>query len=292
MFSRRHPILFFVLIFSAITGGTIVAISLITMAISSNSHFDSLIGPDGGNVGIVEVTGLIGESKRIIEDIKHFRENDSIKAIVLRIDSPGGSVGHSQEIFREIQKTSKKKKVVASMGSVAASGGYYIAAGTNSIVANPGTITGSIGVIMSYTNIEELLGKIGLASSVIKSGKYKDMGSPIRKMTKDEEEMLGKLSNEIHTQFINDICQGRSMDLAKVKKIADGRILTGQTAMAVGLVDQLGNLEDAVELAGQLGGVEGKISGVYAPPKKPSLMYYLFDSSIEAFINKLFLKIY
>ncbi|MGD8549181.1 MAG: signal peptide peptidase SppA, partial [Desulfobacterales bacterium] len=144
----------------------------------------------GEKVGIIEIKGVIIDSKKALQSLKRFREDNSIKAIVIRIDSPGGAVGPSQEIFREIRKTSKSKKVVASMGSIAASGGYYIAAGTDGIVANPGTITGSIGVIMGFTNYQELLSKIGLVPIVIKSGEYKDMGSPVRKMKPEEKRFL------------------------------------------------------------------------------------------------------
>jgi protease-4 len=175
---------------------------------------------------------------------------------VIRIDSPGGAVGPSQEIFREIRKTSKSKKVVASMGSIAASGGYYVAAGTDGIVANPGTITGSIGVIMGFTNYQQLLSKIGLVPIVIKSGKYKDMGSPVRKMKPEEKKILKNFARKIHRQFIRDIVEGRKMDKAKV-------------------------------WAGRLGGIKGKISTVYARDKKFSLINYIMDSSAKALLNRI-----
>lgn len=287
MFSRRHPFLFFMLAFSSIMVAAVIVISLIFVLGTRGAGFDGVIKSGGEKVGIIELTGAITESKDIIHNLKRFRENSSIKAIVIRIDSPGGAVGPSQEIFREIRKTVKSKKVIASMGSVAASGGYYVAAGADGIVANPGTITGSIGVIMAYANFQELLHKIGLVPVVIKSGKYKDIGSPVREMAKEERKILQDFSNRIHRQFIMDIAEGRGMPQAKVEALADGRIFTGEEAKDFELVDRLGNLEDAVEWAGRLGGIKGKISTVYPPEKKFSILKYLTGSSVKEFISQL-----
>jgi protease-4 len=233
----------------------------------------------GEKVGVIEIYGVIVDSKNVLNHLKRFREDRAIKAIVVRVDSPGGAVGPSQEIFREIRKTSATKKVVASMGTIATSGGYYIAAGADGIVANPGTITGSIGVIMGFTNYEELLHKIGLVPIVVKSGEYKDIGSPVRKMKPKEKKILRDFAKKIHRQFIKDIVDGRKMEMEKVESLADGRIFTGQESKKYGLVDRLGNLEDAIEWAGQLGGIKGKIAAVYAKEKRFSLLKYLMDSS-------------
>jgi protease-4 len=241
----------------------------------------------GEKVGILEINGIIADAKNAIHNLKRFREDSSVKAIVIRINSPGGAVGPSQEIFREIRKTSSSKKVVASMGSIAASGGYYIAAGADGIVANPGTITGSIGVIMGFTNYQELLRKIGLVPVVVKSGKYKDIGSPVRKMRPEEKKILQNFSRKIHRQFIKDIVDGRKMDQAKVEALADGRIFTGEESKELGLVDRLGNFEDAIEWAGRMGGIKGKISTVYAREKKFSLLKYIADSSAKALLNRI-----
>jgi protease-4 len=241
----------------------------------------------GEKVGILEINGIIADAKNAIHNLKRFREDSSVKAIVIRINSPGGAVGPSQEIFREIRKTSSSKKVVASMGSIAASGGYYIAAGADGIIANPGTITGSIGVIMGFTNYQELLRKIGLVPVVVKSGKYKDIGSPVRKMKPEEKKILQNFSRKIHRQFIKDIVDGRKMDQAKVEALADGRIFTGEESKELGLVDRLGNFEDAIEWAGRMGGIKGKISTVYAREKKFSLLKYIADSSAKALLNRI-----
>jgi len=285
MFSRRHPYLFFILIFSSIMVTAFIGLSLVFMLAAKDADFDDLLKSREEKVGIVELTGNITSSRDIIHSIKRFRENSSIKAIVIRIDSPGGAVGPAQEIFREIRKTVNTKKVIASMGTVAASGGYYVAAGADGIVANPGTITGSIGVIMGFANFQELLRKIGMIPVVIKSGQYKDIGSPVREMTKDERGILQNLSNRIHRQFIVDIANGRGMDLSKVEVIADGRIFTGEEAKNLGLIDRLGNLEDAIEWAGRMGGIKGKISAVYAPKKKFSILKFIAESSVKEIAN-------
>ncbi|MDY6791115.1 MAG: signal peptide peptidase SppA [Thermodesulfobacteriota bacterium] len=287
MFSRRHPYLFFILVFSSISAAAIavVVISILVVVGTRNSGYDDL-KTGGEKVGIIEIKGVISDSKDVIHHLKRFREDKSIRAIVLRIDSPGGGVGPSQEIFREIRKTVKLKKVVASMGAVAASGGYYIAAGADGIVANPGTITGSIGVIMGFTNFQQLFRKIGLVPVVVKSVEYKDMGSPVRDMTDDERKILQDLSVNIHRQFIEAISKGRKMELSKVESIADGRIFSGEQAKAMHLVDRLGNLEDAVEWAGRMAGIKGKVSYVYAPEKKTSLVKYLIESSAKEIADR------
>jgi len=282
MFSRRHPYLFFILIFSTIVATAMIGMTLLFVLVTRDSDFEF-----GEKVGVIEINGIITEAKNTIHNLKRFREDDSIKAIVVRINSPGGAVGPSQEIYRELRKTSSTKKVVASMGTIAASGGYYVAAGTDGIVANPGTITGSIGVVMGFTNYQELLRKIGLIPIVIKSGEYKDIGSPIRKMKEEEEKILQDFAKKIHTQFIMDIVEGRKMEKAKVESLADGRIFTGKESKDLGLVDRLGNFEDAIEWAGHLGGIKGKISTVYAREKKFSFLKYLTDASVKTILDRL-----
>ena len=280
MFSRRHPYLFFILIFSTVVATAMILMTLLVTLSTRDTEFEF-----GEKVGVIEINGIIADSKNVLNHLKRFREDNSVKAIVVRVDSPGGAVGPSQEIFREIRKTSATKKVVASMGTIATSGGYYIAAGANGIVANPGTITGSIGVIMGFTNYEELLQKIGLVPIVVKSGEYKDIGSPVREMKPEEKKILQEFAKKIHRQFIKDIVDGRKMDREKVESLADGRIFTGQESKKFGLVDRLGNLEDAIEWAGRLGGIKGNIATVYAKEKKFSLLKYITDSSAETLLN-------
>ncbi len=281
MFSRRHPYLFFILVsFAIFTGLTLSVMAMVAWFGRDAVDFG------GDAVGVVEIEGAIADARDIIENLRRFREDEDIKAIVIRIDSPGGAVGPSQEIYREIRKTIDTKKVVASMGAVAASGGYYVACAADGIVANPGTITGSIGVIMGYTNFRKLLDKIGMVPVVIKSGPYKDTGSPTREMRSDEREILQSITSAIHEQFVTAIAEGRKMDRAQVEQAADGRIFTGEDAKARGLVDRLGNFEDALEWAGALGGIDGPVVPVYARDEKLSLLRYLMSSSISDLISK------
>jgi len=287
MFSRRHPYLFSFLILSTLVTVSVVSILiLVTTAMKRAGLSDLVIEPGDGKVGVVEIQGIITESKDIISLIKRFRENDEIKSIVIRIDSPGGVIGPSQEIYREIRKTTQEKKIIASMGSIAASGGYYIAAATNGIVANPGTITGSIGVIMAYTNFRKVLDKIGMIPVVIKSGPFKDMGSPTKDMSKEEKEVLQSFVDQAHRQFVTAIAEGRNMNIDRVKSLADGRIYTGEEAVKQGLVDRLGNYEDAIEWAGEMGGIQGRVSTVYKKKEKFSFMKYIMESTLHDLINR------
>ena len=237
----------------------------------------------GDKVGVIEVIGVIADSKQIIEQLQSFSDNESIKAIVLRVDSPGGGVGPSQEIHDEVKAATARKPVVVSMGSVAASGGYYIAAPANEIVANAGTITGSIGVVMQFTNFEELLGKIGLSSVVVKSGEHKDIGSPTRPMTEADRLVLQSLIDDVHSQFVMSVAEGRQLDEQVVRELADGRIFTGRQAKEMGLVDKLGNLNVAIAAAAQRAGIDGEPNVVYPPGKKPRFI----DLFIEETLNHL-----
>ncbi|MCP3953599.1 MAG: signal peptide peptidase SppA, partial [Desulfobacterales bacterium] len=282
MYSRRHPYLFFLLVSAAIAAVATLGLSSLFVLGGDRAEFEF-----GEKVGVVDISGVIIDARGTIDQIKQLREEDDIKAIVVRIDSPGGAVAPSQEIYREIRKTVPIKKVVASMGAVAASGGYYIAAAADGIIASPGTITGSIGVIMAYTNYRALLDKIGLVPVVVKSGTYKDTGSPVREMTASEKELLEGLTDKIHRQFIKDIVEGRRMDPEKVVMLADGRIYTGEEAIDLGLVDRLGNIEDAIEWAGRMGGIEGKVSAVYVKEDKFSLLDYLLGTSLKAYLVRL-----
>ena len=265
MFSRRHPFLFFCLVaFTAASAALVIITGLIVGGGAVlKASLATGYGGHSGNVGVVEISGLISSSKEIIEDINTFRNDADIKAIVLRIDSPGGGVGPSQEIYREVMKTRPIKKVVASLGSVAASGGYYSATACDGIMANPGTITGSIGVIMEYANFKEIIKKIGLTPVVIKSGEYKDMGSPMRDLADTEKRLLQGVVDEIHSQFVKDVATGRNIEEEKVATLADGRIFTGARALDLQLVDRLGNLGDAIEWAGVLAGITGDVVPVY-----------------------------
>ena len=238
-------------------------------------------------IALIRVEGVILDSQTTIGELKRFSENPSVKAIVIRIDSPGGGVVPSQEIYNAVKQVRSKhnKAVIASMGSVAASGGYYIAAATDRIVANPGTLTGSIGVIMETANVEGLLQKIGVEGVVIKSGKYKDVGSPLRKMSTDERGLLQGVMDDVHKQFIEAVAEGRSLELRAAQALADGRIFTGRQAKEAKLVDELGDLEDAIQLAAEVVGIEGEPK-VIEPRRRFSLREVL-DSKLSMLFPKL-----
>ncbi len=224
-------------------------------------------------IALIRVEGVIVDSRSIVKDLRRYRKDPAIKAILIRIDSPGGAVAPSQEIYDELIQIQREgqKKVVTSMGTVAASGGYYIASATDLIVANPGTMTGSIGVIMELANFEKLLQKMGVEGVTIKSGKNKDVGSPFRKMEKEERELLQGVLDDVHGQFIEAVAQGRSLEVDYVRKLADGRIFSGRQAKAVGLVDELGSLEFAIRKLTEIAGIEGEPHVVESGEKLPFL---------------------
>jgi len=214
--------------------------------------------PIGDRIALIHIEGLITDSKETVDELKEYVKNPAVKAIVLRIESPGGAVAPAQEIYEEVRKAVAKKKVLVSMGSVAASGGYYIASPATKIIANPGTLTGSIGVIMEIPNIEGLMNKLGIKTEVVKSGRHKDIASIFRGIGKGEREILQGVLDNIHEQFIQAVAEGRKMLPDDVRKIADGRVFTGEQALKVGLIDELGNLEDTVQAAAKLVGIKGE----------------------------------
>lgn len=282
MFARRYPILFSLLVVCVIGAVVIISVAALFFLGKRDDAFQF-----GEKVGVVEIKGVIADPKPVILQLKRFRKNKDIKAIVLRIDSPGGGVGPSQEIYSEVKKTTLIKKVVASMGAIAASGGYYVAAAADHIMANPGTITGSIGVIMEFANAEELFEKIGISAVVIKSGEYKDTGSPLRKMTPEERRLLEDFVGNVHQQFVTAVAEGRKMSEETVRTIADGRIFSGQQAQKLGLLDSLGNMEDAIALAAELGGIKGEPSVVYAEKKKFSVLEFILGSNLAGALDRI-----
>lgn len=219
--------------------------------------------PGGQKLAIVELEGLILESEPVVRELQEHQDNPSVRAMVLRINSPGGVVGPTQEIYAAVKRFRKAgKPVVASLGSVAASGGYYVAAAADRIYANPGSLTGSIGVVMQMTNVEALLKKVGVEYVVVKSGRYKDIGNFARAMSPEERRILQALLDDVYNQFVDAVAQGRGLDRQAVLGFADGRIVSGQAAKEIGMVDALGGLEDAIEGAAQLAGL----------PKRPKLI--------------------
>ena len=241
----------------------------------------------GEKVAVLEIKGVITDAQPTIEKLAKLSKDDSVKAVVLRIESPGGGVSPSQELYQEVNRTANNKPVVVSMGAVAASGGYYISAAAQKIFANPGTITGSIGVIFQFTNLEELFKKVGFKMEVVKSGVYKDVGNPARKMTPEERTYLQEMIDNVHQQFVRDVARGRRMSVEKISEVADGRIFTGEQAKALGLVDELGNLKDAIDAAAKMAEIKGEPKVVYPEKKKRSLLDYLLDRTSESLLRQM-----
>ena len=274
---RRHPVILgiCILLFIGVVFFTLIYVL-------------SLFKSDGGSlrlqakVGVVRIEGIITDSRESIEQLDELADDDGIKAVVVRIDSPGGGVAASQEIYRAVRQLQIKKKVIVSMGSVAASGGYLIATAADRIVANPGTITGSISAVMHFADVQELMKKVGVRSSVIKSGKFKDIGSPVREMTAEEKQLIQGLVDDIYDQFVRTVAEDRKIPLEIIMSLADGRIFSGRQALQLKLVDELGGLQDAVLLAGRLAGIEGKPAVVYSAKKKSNLWKYLIESTASA----------
>jgi len=240
-----------------------MAFVLLLLVFALISALVALVWDDGGifsgqKIGLVYIEGPIFTSEAIVKELKEYEDDESIRAIILRINSPGGAVAPSQEIFSAVRRIAEDKPVVTSMATLAASGGYYIAAPSTSIVANPGTLTGSIGVIIEIPNVEGLMDKVGLKSEVIKSGEFKDMGSGARGMTQKDRDLFQSVIDDVYEQFVLDVAESRAIPVDRVRELADGRIYTGSQALELGLVDDLGGLEVAVEVAAELAEIDGE----------------------------------
>jgi protease-4 len=279
---RKHPVIFGILILLVLGIAFYFFFYKAGLHSGKNTSFSLK-----DKIGVVCVEGIIADSKEITEQLDDFGKDDSIVAIVLRVDSPGGGVAASQEIYDAVIELKKKKKVVVSMGSVAASGGLLVACAADKIVANPGTITGSISAIMQFANVEELMKKIGLKSSVVKSGQYKDIGSPLRDMTPEEKVIIQELVDDIFNQFVDVIVKERKLPREKVVAIADGRVFSGRKAKELGLVDDLGDMASAARLASKLAGKNGQYDLVYPSKKRESVFDYLLESTASQISNSL-----
>jgi protease-4 len=276
---KKNPILI-VLLTAAVLGGLFFGVLFLTSSLSGRKTAAALSVVGTDRVALVKIAGMLISSEHVVEELNDYADDSSVKAIVLRIDSPGGGVVVSQEIYNAVKNAKKEgKKVVVSMGSVAASGGYYVAAAADKIVANPGTLTGSIGVKMEFANVEKLLEKIGVKGMVVKAGEYKDIGSPFRDMTAQEKKLLQDVIDDVHNQFIKAVAEGRNLPETDVRAIADGRIFTGQQALALKLVDQMGDLADSIRLAGSLAGIKGRPKVVEKRKKIPFFEYLKEESA-------------
>lgn len=238
----------------------------------------------GSKVGIIPVEGTIMTSDEILKDLRKFYKKPSIKAIVLRVNSPGGAVAPAQEIYREIERIRKKKPVVVSMETVGASAGYYIASSASRVVCSRGTITGSIGVIMMLPDIHKLAEKVGVGVNIVKAGKFKDIGAGVKPLTDDERQVLETFAIEIHEQFINDVANGRKgkISVDKLREISDGRFFSGEKAQEYGLVDDIGNFYDAVHIAAGLSGIKGDPQLEYPRKKWNNYLDIVMESTTSA----------
>ncbi len=279
---KKKPILIGIFLVGALAGVFFLLSLFLTSILGLNGKIAK-----SDKIAIINIESIITQSSNTVRQIKKYADDKSIKAIVLRIDSPGGGVAPSQEIYSEILKVRKNsnKIVVTSMGNLAASGGYYIACASDKIVANPGTLTGSIGVIMTFSNIEELMKKIGLKTEIIKSGEFKDIGSPMREFTEKEKKLLQGVIDDVYDQFVNAVSVGRSIAVQKVKELSDGRIFTGRQAFEIGLVDKLGSLEEAIKLAAELVGIEGKPK-IVSEKKERNLLFKLLENKVLSYLPK------
>lgn len=267
-------------------GGGIVVITLLLVYVIAQynytkSRYEGVgISAKGDKVAVVEIFGTIYDSRRAVRQIKDYGEQKSIKAIILHLDTPGGVVAPAQEIYHAVKTVRDSgKPVIASMGSLAASGGYYIACGADTIMAGPGTTTGSIGVIAEFLNTKDLFEKIGIDFEIIKSGRYKDSGSPHRDMTEADRRYLQAWVDDAYDQFVQVVMDERKMSKSKVNKVADGRVFTGRQALANGLVDLLGYYEDAVDLAAEMAGIDGEPTIVKERIRRTTVFDLLFEQA-------------
>lgn len=238
-----------------------IALFISLLPLGKQGKMETVVTGSGDKVAIIELTGVIQSSEDVVRQLKKYRENSSVRAILLRIDSPGGAVVPSQEMYEEVRKVRDDgKPVVVSMGSLAASGGYYVACGGSRLVANRGTLTGSIGVISEFLQLQDALTKLGIDVKTIKTGRLKDAGSMTRKMNEADEKYFQDLMNDVYRQFVEVVEREREMPHEKVVALADGRVFTGEQAVHLGLVDTVGTYEDAVHIAATLGGIGGEPS--------------------------------
>ena len=269
------------------------AVVILALAVSM-SRDGGLFSGSGDRVALVRLTGVIYDSESVIKKLERYADDDRVKAIVIRVDSPGGGVAASQEIYQEVLRLrqEKGKKVVVSMGRVAAAGGYYVACGADHVVANPGTVTGSIGVIAEWYNYGELLDLAKLKPQVIKSGKLKVMGSPVRPMTDEEQQYLQAMIDRLYNQFVGVVGGARAgkqgLDEAKIRARADGRVFTGDEAMQLGFVDEIGNERVAVLRAASLVGIKGEPVVVEPPAEKG---FTVWDLLTKTDVNELSSKV-
>lgn len=277
---KRSTVWFLVIVGVLIIVGAMGTMVFFAFFSSLSDEESDVITGGGDRVAVVDLVGTILKSDDIVRQLKKYREDGSIKAILLHVDSPGGGVVASQEIYEEVRKTRESgKPIVVSMGALAASGGYYVSCAANRIVANPGTLTGSIGVISQFMHFDPLMEKIGIGVNTIKSGKFKDAGNPFREMTPDDKAYFQGMMDEVHRQFMSVVEEERGLDHDSVLKYSDGRVFTGEQAESLGLVDTIGSYEDALAITARLAGIRGEPSVVKERKRRSTLFDVLFGEA-------------
>lgn len=270
---------------ASLTVGAVFIFFLLVVYTAGLFRTGSAIVPVGQKIGILTVEGTIFQSQDMLGLIKDFSDQGSVKAVVLRINSPGGAVAPSQEIYTELKRLAEKKPLIVSMGSVAASGGYYLAIAGEKLFANPGTITGSIGVIMSFPNYENLMGKVGVQTEVIKSGRFKDIGSSTRAVTAADRELLQRMVDDVHAQFVEAVSRERNIPIERLKPFVDGRIFSGRQAHEIGLVDELGTFVDAISFAAQRVGIKGDPDLLYPEEEKYDFVERYLENVVSRYLG-------
>lgn len=242
----------------------------------------------GPSIAVIEVEGLIADDRELLDQIRRFRDDPSVRGFVIAINSPGGVVGPSQSVYRELRRLREDddRPVIASIGGVGASGGYYVALGADSIFALPGSITGSIGVIMQFPEASELMDRVGVQVEVVQSAEHKDAGSPFRPMTESDREVLASLVTDVYEQFVEAVAQERGLASEAVREVADGRILTGRQALASGLIDRIGNATDALAAAGRMAGLGEEPRVVRPPEERPTMLDLLLNGGLSAAVKR------
>jgi protease-4 len=273
-FSQRHPFLFGVMMI-------ILAMALITGVMAFFRAMGWMPGSfalSGDKIGVVHVDGMILDSSRVVDFIRTLEDDDSVKGVLLRVDSPGGAIAPSQEIYAAVKKLNAIKPVIASYGSMAASGGYYCSCPARIIYANSGSITASIGVMAEFVTVADAMEKFGIKPEVLTTGKYKAAGTPLRNLTDAQREQMLDLMHDLHDQFVDHVAEARGMDRTRVAAIADGRAVTGRQALSLGLVDRIGTQSDAIAELKREAGIEGRAALVEGPVTKQSFVRELMGA--------------
>jgi len=272
-FSQRHPLLF----------GVLMIIMAVALVMGATAFFRSMnvgggFGLGGDRLGVVNIEGTILDSRDVVDWIRTLQEDDSVKGVLLRVNSPGGAIAPSQEIYAAVAALNKVKPVVASYGTVAASGGYYASVPARVIVANPGTLTASIGVVAEFVTVADALEKLGVKPEVLATGRYKGAGTPLRNLTAEQRDQLLGLMQDMHEQFVSDVAKARFLKRDRVAAIADGRAVSGRQALALGLVDMLGGRQQAFDKLKELCNITGKVALVEGPTKEETLLQQILGS--------------